>query len=432
MSDDGYRKYRRFFEQPPLLVIEWRDSESEARGWLVINSLRGGATGGGTRMGQDVTREEATFLAKTMEIKFNVSGPPIGGAKSVIRFDPADRERKPGVLRRWYRGIAPYLRECYGTGGDLGVNEVREVMPLTAEAIGLGHPQEGIVRGHFAPGAEALQRILNQLRTGVELKVKPAGLNGRELTIAGLITGYGIAVASRTYYRSIGETLARKRVLIEGFGDVGGPSALYLEQSGARIVGIISRTHDGRYRWRVDSYGLEISELLLRRESSELPPGGVESDDPEPFWQTPADLFVPAAASHLITMERLARLRAAGVELIVCGANNPFNGQSLGDLSVQRFADQNFAVIPDFIANSGMARTFAYLMKEGARVEEAAIEADVTRTIEGALERLLAGYAGGGGLLDRAFALYVPEVAGSSARPPGRTPLPAVRPRDAA
>src|SRR5205085_10236101 len=101
MDDDGYYRYKSFFEEEPLLVIEWHDTETEAVGWLVINSLKNGAAGGGTRMRVGGTREESIFLAKTMEIKFGVSGPPIGGAKSVINFDHKD-SRKAGVLRRWF------------------------------------------------------------------------------------------------------------------------------------------------------------------------------------------------------------------------------------------------------------------------------------------------------------------------------------------
>ena len=59
----------------PEIVFEWTDAETEARGWVVINSLRGGAAGGGTRMRKGLDRNEVVSLAKTMEIKFTVSGP---------------------------------------------------------------------------------------------------------------------------------------------------------------------------------------------------------------------------------------------------------------------------------------------------------------------------------------------------------------------
>ena len=107
----------------PEIVFEWTDSETDARGWVVINSLRGGAAGGGTRMHPRLDKGEVVSLAKTMEIKFTVSGPQIGGAKSGIAFDPND-PRKEGVLRRWYAAVTPLLKSYYGTGGDMNVDEI--------------------------------------------------------------------------------------------------------------------------------------------------------------------------------------------------------------------------------------------------------------------------------------------------------------------
>ena len=92
---------KKYEEKQPEIVFEWKDKESEAEGWVVINSLRGGAAGGGTRMRKGLDKREVESLAKTMEVKFTVSGPPIGGAKSGINFDPTD-PRKKEVLERWY------------------------------------------------------------------------------------------------------------------------------------------------------------------------------------------------------------------------------------------------------------------------------------------------------------------------------------------
>lgn len=148
---------KRFESKAPEIVFEWHDAETPAKGWVVINSLRGGAAGGGTRMRKGLDRREVESLAKTMEVKFSVSGPAIGGAKSGIDFDPAD-PRKDDVLRRWYKAVTPLLKTYYGTGGDLNVDEVHEVIPIT-ESYGLWHPQEGVVNGHFQPSeSERIQK----------------------------------------------------------------------------------------------------------------------------------------------------------------------------------------------------------------------------------------------------------------------------------
>src|SRR6056297_4160347 len=156
---------KKFEDKSPEIVFEWNDSETEAQGWVVINSLRGGAAGGGTRMRIGLDRREVESLAKTMEVKFSVSGPPIGGAKSGINFDPND-PRKKGVLERWYKAVSPLLKSYYGTGGDLNVDEIHEVIPITEDS-GVWHPQEGVFNGHFKPsGADKINRI-GQLRQGV-------------------------------------------------------------------------------------------------------------------------------------------------------------------------------------------------------------------------------------------------------------------------
>lgn len=191
-------RYRRYLQEPPQIVLEWNDAPTGAKGWLVINSLRGGASGGGTRMRKGVTLEEVTYLAKTMELKFAFSGPPIGGAKSGIDFDPQD-PRRDEVLRRWFESIRPYLSSCYGTGGDVNVDEQRDVMRICSE-LGLRHHQQGSVKGHLRPGNEELDRILACLQDGLRLPVvDPAlGISGQDYTVSDLITGWGVVEGARS------------------------------------------------------------------------------------------------------------------------------------------------------------------------------------------------------------------------------------------
>ena len=160
----------KFENKVPEIIFQWQDAETEAKGWVVINSLRGGAAGGGTRMRVGVTKDEVLALAKTMEVKFTVSGPPIGGGKSGIDFDPKD-PRKKGVLKRWYAAIKPLLKTYYGTGGDMNVDEVNEVIPICKEN-GIAFPLEGVVRGYYKKNEEDTMKIIDQLSKGVPLIVK--------------------------------------------------------------------------------------------------------------------------------------------------------------------------------------------------------------------------------------------------------------------
>ncbi|HET7276073.1 MAG TPA: Glu/Leu/Phe/Val dehydrogenase dimerization domain-containing protein [Longimicrobiaceae bacterium] len=384
-----WRSYGEYLRRRPVVTLEWADSETDARGWLVINSLRGGAAGGGTRMRQGLTRREVVYLAKTMELKFAFSGPPIGGAKSGIDFDPTD-PRRAGVLRRWFHAVSPQLHYCYGTGGDLNVDEVLDVIPCCNE-IGLLHPQEGIVRGHLDPEPTRLAGILASLDHGVKAPVDgDLGLRGLNLPVADLVTGYGLARSIIRLYEFEGRPLRGARVLVEGFGAVGGPCALYLARAGARIVGIADREKAIVSEEGLDAANVEA--LVLTREDKCLPRADVRclrGADRERFGHTPADIFVSAATSGTLDEPALRRLSAQGVETIACGANQPFRETKLGATRVQRAADATFTVIPDVVANCGMARTLSYLMEQPDGASAARIFDAVDDTIAGALQEIV-------------------------------------------
>lgn len=377
----------RFEAKAPEIVFEWHDSETTARGWVVINSLRGGAAGGGTRMRKGLDRTEVEALAKTMEVKFTVSGPAIGGAKSGIDFDPSD-PRRDEVLARWFKAVTPLLKAYYGTGGDLNVDEVLDVIPMT-ERYGLWHPQEGIVNGHFAADERDLVHRVGLLRAGVSKVVEDRRFTPdaeAKYTVADLATGWGVAESVVAFHDTYGGDLAGKRVIVQGWGNVGSAAAYYLAQAGARIVGIIDR--EGGLM-NADGFDLdEVRSMFVGKEA-----GCVRAPDKLPFdrvddaiWDMGAEIFLPCAASRLVTAEHVKRLVSSGLELISSGANVPFADPEIFYGATYEFADHHVAVIPDFIANAGMARTLAMLMGGGVEVSDAAILGDVSATIRTAIE----------------------------------------------
>lgn len=377
-----FDKLKQFENRQPHIVFNWKDSETEAEGWVVINSLRGGAAGGGTRMRKGLDMREVLSLAKTMEVKFTVAGPPIGGAKSGINFNPAD-PRKEGVLKRWYADVLPLLKSYYGTGGDLNVDEIKEVLPIT-QAMGLEHCQEGVFVGHFKPNSEQKARIIRQLQEGVSKPVynprytpTPVG----SLLVADLITGWGVAEAVRHYYEIWGIPYAGKRVLVQGFGNVAGPAAWYLAKMGFSVTGIIDRV-GGVYN--ASGYSAdEIAAMLARRDGNAMNEANMIPYDQfqAEVWNKGFEVFIPAARSRVITKDQVSAMAANGLEVISSGANVPFDDPDifLGNTGV--FADERCASLPDFIANCGMARAFAYFMQPGCSMEDEAIFADISETI---------------------------------------------------
>ena len=379
---------KKYEEKRPEVVFEWKDTLTDAEGWVVINSLRGGAAGGGTRMRKGLDKREVESLAKTMEVKFTVSGPAIGGAKSGINFDPAD-PRKKEVLARWYQAVIPLLKNYYGTGGDLNVDEIHEVIPMT-EACGLWHPQEGVINGHFKSRENDKIKQIGQLRYGVAKVIEDKNFSpdlSKKYVIADMITGYGVAVSIAHYYSIYGGDLKGKKAIVQGFGNVGAAAAYYLTQMGAKVVGIIDRVGG-----LINEQGFsmeEMTKLFNDRAQNTLVAQKLIpfAEINESIWQTSADIFVPAAASRLVTKDQVEKMIGSGLSVIACGANVPFADQEIFFGPISDFADDHLSIIPDFIANCGMARVFAYLMQPGVSMTEEAIFNDTSAIIKKAIQK---------------------------------------------
>lgn len=377
-------------QQEPEIVFEWTDKETSAKGWVVINSLRGGAAGGGTRMRLGLDKEEVISLAKVMEIKFSVCGPAIGGAKSGINFDPRD-PRRDEVLNRWYKAVIPLLKNYYGTGGDLNVDELKDVIPIT-QKLGLWHPQQGIVHGHFKSNEGERIEILGQLRQGVSKIVEdprytPSVVD--KYAVADLITGYGVAESVIHYYDLFeAKEVSGKRVIVQGWGNVAAAAAYYLAEKGAKIVGIVDIAGG-----IINQEGLsfeEVRSLYIDKKGNKLKAANLLSfeETNQKIWDLEADIFIPGAASKLVTKEQIDALIGRGLQVVSCGANVPFIDDEVFFGPTAKATDERISVIPDFIANCGMARVFAYLMQPRAALTDEQIFKDVSMTIREALQEV--------------------------------------------
>lgn len=380
---------KKYEEKDPEIIFHWNDPETEAEGWTVINSLRGGAAGGGTRMRKGLDMNEVLSLAKTMEVKFTVAGPPIGGAKSGINFDPFD-PRKKGVLERWFKAVSPLIKAYYGTGGDMNVDQRQEVVPFL-EQCGIRHPQEGVFNGHFNPTEEDKITRIEQLRNGAGKTLEnpeycPDVSGGYK--VADMITGFGVAEAVKHYYNIHGGSVKGKRAVVQGFGNVGSAAAYYLSQMGAKIVGIIDR--DGGI---IDQDGFsfeEIKQLFLNKDGNTLVADNMIpfNEINEQIWKLNAEIFTPCAASKIVTKEQVSQMIANGLEVISCGANVPFADKEIFFGSIMEYTDEHVSLIPDFISNCGMARVFAYLMEGKVELSDEAIFNDASMTIKHAIQNI--------------------------------------------
>jgi glutamate dehydrogenase (NAD(P)+) len=356
----------------PFLTLTWNDPHSRARGYLVIDALVRGVAGGGCRMRVGCTQDEVTRLAQTMTLKFALFDVPIGGAKSGIDYDPGAPDAD-AVLRRFFTVIAPYLRDAYITGPDMGTNETQIVGALQQLGISTTlHP--AIARWGLPPTVE------ETMRRALALQVDGIPLDG-------ILAGYGVAQCALEALTCKQIAPSQARVAVQGFGSVGGSAAKYLAHAGARIVAVadIAGTIARRE-------GLDVALLLRARnllgviDRAQLPPDytrlGADG------WLTePSDVLIPAAIADAIDGAAAARLTA---QIVVEGANVPLTAEA-----EQALHARGIVVIPDFLANSAFAYFIGAILlgKVGADLD--AILGLVATCIRERTRRVLEGVACG-------------------------------------
>lgn len=294
---------------------------------------------GGIRMRAGVTVEEVTDLARTMSHKMAVLDIPYGGAKSGIDFDPSAPEAQD-VLRRFIDAIRPFIAERYATGADLGTRE--DDIIAACQLVGLTHPLQA---GFKAEGGAGLTRVKQAL-----------ALRSEGIPITELIAGYGVAECTIEAAGVIGLPLTGARVALQGFGNVGGAAARYLDRTGIKLVTVADI--EGAI---IDHDGLDVAHLLSIRDRfgridrQRLPKSARTA--PEPAWlEQPVDIVIPAAIGHAIDAENQ---RGIECRLLVEAANNP-----LTDVAEAELERRGVTVIPDFVANAAAAFLFCGLLEK--------------------------------------------------------------------
>ena len=319
-------------QQPaPYLSTTWRDPETSAVGHLVVHDLHRGIATGGLRMRPGCILREVEDLAYAMSTKTAVFGLPVGGAKGGIDFDPKD-ERSDGVLRRYLEAMRPFLERTWVTAEDLGVSQ--QVLDATFAEIGLGESSYHAQIFRNDDPAAALRCV----RTAMTHTTQD-GL------VCENIAGYGVAQAAAAAMRALGFTTEPLSMAVQGFGTIGGSTALYAQQMGITVLAV-SDVLGTVYH----PDGLDIPALLAsRNEYGEVDrsalPAGCELQPRDAVLGAPVDILVPAAVSYALTGKNHSQVQA---RVVVEGANAAATREAELELAVR-----DIAVVPDFVANAG-------------------------------------------------------------------------------
>ena len=256
---------------------------------------------GGTRLAPDVTERESQMLARAMTYKFAVLGANYGGAKGAIRASDSDRD---DAVKKYVDEIRPLVEaNTFLTSTDLGTK------PEDFTSL---------------PGSEQAN-VMHTTHEGMPLDA--------------FITGLGVTVAAET---ALGG-LEGKTVVIEGFGKVGGATALEMYRRGARLVAF-STIHGCVRR----AAGFDVDELLRLR--AEYGDHLVEHlDEPvspaSELFEVGSDILVPGARIGVLDETRAKALLA---KVVAPAANVPYTRRGLEVLW-----DRGIIPLADYVCNSG-------------------------------------------------------------------------------
>ncbi len=320
--DEGMRKVLRSpaREITVNIPVQMDDGRLEVfTGYRVQHSIARGPGKGGIRYAPDVTLDEVRALASWMTWKCAVVNIPFGGAKGGVICNPAIMS--DGELERLTRRYTAGIIEMIGPERDVpapDVNTNDRVMAWIMDTYSMhtGQTNTAVVTG------------------------KPMELGGslgrREAT------GRGCMMVTLEALKSVGLRPEDTRLVIQGFGNVGGMAARLMAARGFRIVSIIEY-----YGAVYNPHGLNIEELMRHRTEtgSILDFAGGENIDRNEAMFLECDVLLPAATENVITSENAAGLRCR----IVCeGANGPTTA-----VADEILADKKILVIPDILANAG-------------------------------------------------------------------------------
>jgi glutamate dehydrogenase (NAD(P)+) len=289
-------------------------------GYRIQHNGARGPCKGGIRYHPDADHDEVLGLATIMTWKTALMDIPFGGAKGGITIDPKRLSKLE--LERLTRRFTQRISIVLGPYRDVPAPDVNT-------------------------NAQVMAWILDEYSS--RHGYTPAAVTGKPLSLGGSLgreeaTGRGVMDVMMEYARDFGIPLKGGRVVIQGFGNVGGHLArLLVAEAGARVIAVSDV--DGGI---VNETGLDVPGLLAHVAAGRPVPSwsGGQAIERDELWTVPCDWLVPAALGGVITKEHNAR--RIDCRVVVEAANAPTTPTA--DLIL---AERGIPVIPDFLANAG-------------------------------------------------------------------------------
>lgn len=316
--------------------------------FLVYHNMVLGPAKGGIRISQNVSLEETRQLAQIMTYKNALAGLPFGGGKSGIKIngEKIDEFTRVALIKEFVHMI-----------------------------------KEELVFGYYIPapdlGSEAEDMAVIYGETHI-----PESVTGKPVRIGGLpgrkeATGRSVAISTLLALEKIlKKKISHCKIAIQGFGNVGRHTAIFLNQMGAKIVAI-SDKKGGTF----NKNGLNISKLLKyapTRYDTVAGFSGGETIENEELLEMDVDVLIPAATGGVINEENAGKVKA---KVIVEGANNPIT-----EKSDEILEENGVVVLPDILCNSGGVIA-SYVEWRNAKSGNQTDEKEVYKTIDHKIEK---------------------------------------------
>ncbi len=288
-------------------------------GWRIQHDTSRGPGKGGIRFHPSVSTDEITALSADMSIKCAVVHIPYGGAKGGVKVDPTVLSR--GELERLTRRYAFAIAPIIGPDRDIpapDINTDTQVMSWIMDTVSM-------LAGHNTPGVV----------TGKPLEI------GGTLGHAGA-TSLGVTICTMAVLEKLGRAIEGQRVIVQGYGKVGGPLVKLLSDRGMKVVGLADVHGAIHVPGGIDA--AQMKEHFIKNGTILGFPGSTTVANDQ-FFTIKSDIAVPAALGGVITADVAQSMSAS---IVVEAANGPTTGEAN-----EVFRKRGITVVPDVLANAG-------------------------------------------------------------------------------
>ncbi|MFZ6053114.1 Glu/Leu/Phe/Val family dehydrogenase [Halocola ammonii] len=301
-------------------------------GYRVQHSHHKTPTKGGIRYSEQVNADEVKGLAALMTYKCALVDVPFGGAKGGVRIDPRKYtvEQLEKITRRY-------------TSELINKKFIGPAIDVPAPDYGTGAREMAwIVDTYQAFNPE----VINAKGCVTGKPLSQHGIDGRtEATGMGVFLGIREAVSVKEDMDKLGLStgLDGKEVIVQGLGNVGYYTALYLQQAGAKIIGI-AEYNGGLY----SENGIDVGaakDFFKENKTFEGYEKAKFVEKPGELLETKCDVLIPAALENQITKENASGIKA---KIIGEAANGPVSKEA-----EQILSKNNILIIPDMYLNAG-------------------------------------------------------------------------------